>query len=197
MITQGQPLIGILIFDRIEVLDFAGPYEVFAMARRESGGTPIFQVTTVAPREEVTCEGGLCVRAGALLDGCPALEALIVPGGPGAREVGDDTPAMIDFIKTQSTRVKVVASVCTGAYLLGRAGLLDGKRATTHPWRVESMRAEFPASKVMTSKLVDEGAVITSGGVASGIDLALYLLERWAGKDARRREAWRLDGPWT
>lgn len=194
---DGRPVIGILIFDRVEVLDFAGPFEVLAMARREQGGTPFFQVITVAPREEVTCEGGLKVRAGALLEACPKLTALIVAGGPGAREATEDTAALVSFLKAQREQCKLVASVCTGAYLLARAGLLDGKRATTHPWRVESFRAEFPAIKVTSSKLVDEGEVITAGGVTSGIDLALYLLERWEGKEARRREAWRLDGPWT
>jgi transcriptional regulator GlxA family with amidase domain len=197
IVEDGRPVIGILLFDRVEVLDFAGPFEVLAMSRREQGGTPFFRVITVAPREDVTCEGGLSVRAGTVLETCPSLTALIVPGGPGAREVTEDTAALVGFIKAQRERVKLFASVCTGSYLLARAGLLDGKRATTHPWRMESFRAEFPAVKVITGKLVDEGEVITSGGVASGIDLALHLLERWEGKDARRREAWRLDGPWS
>jgi transcriptional regulator GlxA family with amidase domain len=198
MLTEDdRPLIGILIFDRVEVLDFAGPFEVLAMARREQGGTPFFRVITVAPREEVTCEGGLKVSASAVLDACPPLTALIVAGGPGAREMTADTAALVSFIKAQREPGTLVASVCTGAYLLARAGLLDGKRATTHPWRVESFRAEFPAIKVINSKLVEEGEVITAGGVTSGIDLALSLLERWQGKEARRREAWRLDGPWT
>jgi transcriptional regulator GlxA family with amidase domain len=198
MSAEGSQLtVGILIFDRVEVLDFAGPYEVLAMAKKEQGGKPFFQIVTLAPREEITCEGGLRVRAGALLAACPPLDALIVAGGPGAREVLEDTPAMVEFLKAQRSQVKLVASVCTGSYLLARAGLLDGKRATTHPWRTESLRAEFPAVKVITSKLVDDGDVITAGGVASGIDLGLYLLERWEGKEARRREAWRLDGPWS
>jgi transcriptional regulator GlxA family with amidase domain len=192
-----QRRVGILIFDRVEVLDFAGPYEVLAMARRERGGEPFFEVVTLAPREEITCEGGLIVRPGALLDACPPLDALIVAGGPGAREVLEDTPAILEFLKAQRSKVKLIASVCTGSYLLARAGLLDGKRATTHPWRMESFRSEFPEVKAITSKLVDEGDVITAGGVASGVDLGLYLLERWQGKEARRHEAWRLDGPWT
>jgi transcriptional regulator GlxA family with amidase domain len=90
-----------------------------------------------------------------------------------------------------------VASVCTGAFLLGRAGLLDGRRATTHTSALARLRSEFPAASVVEAKVVDEGAILTAAGVSSGIDLALHLLQRWFGPEARARAAANLDGPWV
>ncbi len=90
-----------------------------------------------------------------------------------------------------------MASVCTGAFLLGRAGLLDGHRVTTHTSALEPLRLEFPGADVVAAKVVDEGAILTAAGVSSGIDLALHLLERWFGVEARSRATANLDGPWS
>jgi len=190
-----RPVIAILLFDRVEVLDFAGPYEVFAAARDESGEL-YTEVFTVADRQEVKCYGGLRVITDATFDACPAYAALIVPGGSGARERTPSQESIINFIQNQKGSTKLIASVCTGSFLLARAGLLDGRRATTHRNRLDLFRDEFPAVRVEKGKIIDEGQIITAGGVSSGIDLALYLLERWFGRDARSREARRLDGPW-
>ena len=188
---QRTPVVGILIFDDVEVLDFAGPFEVLSAASRCT-------TLTVAPSQEVRCVGGLRVKADHTLEDCPPLDALIVPGGPGARENLPEAQApLLRFIQDQSRRTGIVASVCTGAFLLGRAGLLDGRRATTHSARLELFAAEFPGVLLEQSKVVDLGAVATSAGVSSGIDLALHLLERWFGPEARRAEARVLDGPWV
>jgi transcriptional regulator GlxA family with amidase domain len=190
-----QPVVGVLLFNQIEVLDFAGPYEVFAAARDQSERT-FFRVLTVAEQREVTCFGGLQVMANATFADCPELDILIVPGGPGAR-TPERQAGMIRFVQDQSQRVALIASVCTGAFILARAGLLNGRKATTHSGRIDTFRAEFPEVTAVVAKLVDEGTVITAAGVSSGIDLALYLLERWFGPSAREREARRLEGPWT
>jgi transcriptional regulator GlxA family with amidase domain len=190
-----RPVIAILLFDGVEVLDFAGPYEVFAAARDESGER-YTEVFTVADRREVKCHGGLRVITEATCDACPPYDVLIVPGGPGARERSASQESIIHFIQKQKGNAKLIASVCTGSFLLARAGLLEGRRATTHPNRLELFRDEFPTVRVEQGKIIDEGQVITAGGVSSGIDLALYFLERWCGRDARLREARRLDGPW-
>jgi len=195
LVKLERPVIAILLFDRVEVLDFAGPYEVFAAARDESG-EPYTEVFTVADRREVKCYGGLRVITDATFDACPPFVVLIVPGGPGAREKSASQKSILDFIRKQKGNTKLIASVCTGSFLLARAGLLDGRRATTHPNRLELFRGEFPTVRVEKGKIIDEGQIITAGGVSSGIDLALYLLERWFGRDARLREARRLDGPW-
>lgn len=190
-----QPVVAFLLFDGVEVLDFAGPYEVFAAARNETGN-PYCKVFTVAGRAEVKCHGGLRVLADATFNTSPTCDVLVVPGGPGAREGNDEQEALLQFVQKHKNTNALIASVCTGAFLLARAGLLDGKRATTHSQRLELFADEFPKVRVESSKIVDEGDVITAGGVASGIDLALHLIERWFGIEGRRREARRLDGPW-
>jgi len=190
------PRVGILLFEQVEPLDFAGPYEVLACSRDAEGG-PRFAVRTLAPTREVTCMGGLRVLADDLLAEAPPLDILIAPGGPGAREPVGDAAPVLTFLREQATRLQVLASVCTGSYWLARAGLLEGREATTHSLRLADFAAKFPAVLVVGEKIVDRGAVITAGGVASGIDLGLHLLERFHGPEARRREAVRLDGPWT
>jgi transcriptional regulator GlxA family with amidase domain len=188
--------VGILLYDDVEVLDFAGPYEVCS-GTRDPSGRPYVAVVTVGTRNEVRCRGGLRVRSDHLFEDCPALDALIVPGGPGADErtpIQDEL--ILPFLRERARSTATVASVCTGAFLLGRAGLLDGRRATTHSSALEALSMEFPAIDVVAAKVVDEGPILTAAGVSSGIDLALHLFERWFGPTARARAAQGLDGPW-
>jgi transcriptional regulator GlxA family with amidase domain len=190
-----RPVVAMLLFDDVEVLDFAGPFEVFAASRNESGETNT-TIFTVAGQPEVKCYGGLRVIADARLDSCPPFDVLIVPGGPGARIQSQSQKPLIEFIASYQDKTSVIASVCTGSFLLARTGLLDGRRATTHSAWLSVFAAEFPAVQAEASKIVDEGRILTAGGVTSGIDLGLYLLERWFGTEARKREARRLEGPW-
>ncbi len=190
-----RPRIAILLFPDVEVLDWAGPYEVLTGAK-DSGGNYCCQVITVAQQAEVLCHGGVRIKPEIRYELCPSLDALIVPGGPGARGSGNQD-TLLRFIREQQRQSKIVASVCTGAFLLARAGLLEGHKATTHHQRREQFRAEFPGIELVEEKVVDEGAIITAAGVSSGIDLALYLLERWFGAEVRRQEAQRLEGPWS
>ena len=193
----GRPLAGILLFDDIEVLDFAGPYEVCS-GTLDPDGRPYVDVVTVGSGPLVTCRGGLRVQPDHGLDGCPALDVLIVPGGPGADErTPDQDELILPFLRARAPVTPIVASVCTGAFLLGRAGLLDGRRATTHSQALPALRAEFPAVEVIEGKVVDEGDLLTAAGVSSGIDLVLHLFERWFGPEARARAARGLDGPWS
>ncbi len=192
-----RPLVGILLFDEVEVLDFAGPFEVFS-GTTAPDGDPYVDLLTVGPTRDIECHGGLRVQVGHLVTGCPPLDALIVPGGPGA---DDRTPVqdavLLPFLRERGQTTPTVASVCTGAFLLARAGLLDGRRATTHSQALPALRAEFPGIDVVGGKIVDEGPVLSAAGVSSGIDLALHLYERWFGPEARARAAAGLDGPWT
>jgi len=184
----------VLLFEQVEVLDFAGPFEVFGQARTLDG-EPCFSVTTLAAAPEVTCVDGLKVRPHLTLDQAPELDILVVPGGPGARQpVGPDP--MLEFIKQRADRLQVLGSVCTGAFLLAQAGLLGGLSVATHPRHRERLATEHPGVRVVNERLVDQGRVITAGGVASGVDLALHLVERYYGWETRRQEAIRLDGPW-
>ena len=191
-----RPLVGILLFDDVEVLDFAGPYEVCS-GTSDPSGHPYVDIVTLGPRSEISCHGGLRVRPDHTIEDCPPLDALIVPGGPGADErtpVQDEL--ILPFLRVRAGSTATVASVCTGAFLLGRAGLLDGRRATTHSAALEALRTEFPGTEVVVAKVVDEGAIVTAAGVSSGIDLGLHLFERWFGTAVRERAAQGLDGPW-
>jgi transcriptional regulator GlxA family with amidase domain len=186
-----------LLFDRVEVLDFAGPYEVLSQARSDNG-EPCLKVVTVAARPEVHCNGGLRVLVDSTIEDCPPLDALVVPGGPGADYRTDEQEnALIPFIRQRAPETKLVASVCTGAFILGRTGLLDGRNATTHSSLLADFRAEFPQVHSVAAKVVDQGPIVTAAGVSSGIDLALHLLERWFGPSVRQGSARNLDGVWS
>jgi len=185
---------GVLLFPQVEVLDFAGPFEVLARSTDEAG-RPCFQAFILGPTPEVECMDGLVVRPHFTLEAAPELDILVVPGGPGAREPQSLEP-VLSFIKARAAQVQVMASVCTGSYWLARAGLLDGQSATTHTLRLDDFAAAFPSIKVVRQKIVELERIITAGGVASGVDLGLHLVERFFGEKARRREAVRLDGPW-
>jgi transcriptional regulator GlxA family with amidase domain len=194
---DNRPTVGILLFDRVEVLDFAGPYEVLSQAKHDDGD-PVLRVLTVASGPEVRCNGGLRVLVDTTIESCPPLDALIIPGGPGADYRTDEQEhALIPFIRRRATETKLVASVCTGAFILGRTGLLDGHPATTHSALLEPFGEEFPAIDAVAAKVVDQDNLVTAAGVSSGIDLSLHLLERWFGPTVRRRSARNLDGAWT
>jgi transcriptional regulator GlxA family with amidase domain len=197
MTAPHRPLVGILLFDDVEVLDFTGPYEVCS-GTLGPDGEPYVDVVTVGTVPSIRCRGGLRVTADHTLADCPPLDALIVPGGPGADDrtaVQDDL--ILPFLRQRAMETPTVASVCTGAFLMARAGLLEGRRATTHSDAIHALRAEFPGLEVVAAKVVDEGAILTASGVSSGIDLLLHLFERWFGPEARQRAARGLDGPWT
>ena len=191
-----QPLVGILLYDDVEVLDFAGPYEVLS-ATLDDARVPYCRVVTLGSRHEVRARGGLRVNVDHLLADAPALDALVVPGGPGADDPTEEQARhLLPFLRARAAATPLIASVCTGAFLLGRAGLLAGGRATTHTDALPAFRREFPDVAVVAEKVVDEGSVLTAMGVSSGIDLALHLLRRWFGEEARARGARDLDGPW-
>ena len=142
--------VGILIFPAVEVLDFCGPYEVFSVTRlneerRREESSP-FEVLLVAQRAEpVVATGGLRVIPDVTLETCPPLDILVVPGGWGTRKEIDNQ-RLLTWIADRAKQVETLTSVCTGAMLLGQAGLLDGRRATTH-WRsLGRMRQSFPGS---------------------------------------------------
>ncbi|WP_027184168.1 DJ-1/PfpI family protein [Desulfovibrio inopinatus] len=186
--------IGILLFHDVEVLDFAGPYEVFSCARNEENA-PYFQLATVTEQNPVMCRGGLTVTSQYTFDNAPHFDVLIIPGGPGARAV--PSPALDTYVRKVSDSGCILATVCTGAYILAHLGLLDGKQATTHTAWQADLAHRFSEITVVSDKIVDAGRIITAGGVTTGIELGLHLLERYFGSEARRREAIRLDGPFV
>ncbi len=185
---------GILIYDNVEVLDFTGPFEVFSVVRHDEA--PLItdpcavRILLVAETTgPVTAMGGMKAVPDFDFATCPPLDVLIVPGGPGER-AEHDNPATLEFLRTRAPETKITASVCTGAFLLGKAGLLDGRRATTHFMSIMRMRGMFPGVEVLQDvRYVDEGDVITSAGISAGIDMTLHILGRLLGEDAVRSAA--------
>jgi transcriptional regulator GlxA family with amidase domain len=186
--------VGILIFPQVEVLDFCGPFEVLSVvrldeSRRREQPSP-FDVFLVAERAEpITANGGLRVLPDYALANCPLLDILVVPGGWGVRQEIANT-ALLAWIAERGRQVETLAAVCTGSMLLGQAGLLDGKHATTHWGSLNWMRQSFPGVTVEDQlRFVEDGHVITSAGVSAGIDMALRLVARYHGEDIARATA--------
>jgi transcriptional regulator GlxA family with amidase domain len=182
--------VGILIFEDVEVLDFAGPFEVFSRTRlhpgpdsRRTEDSAPFQVFTVARSiAPLTATGGLVVTPRYSFANVPRIDFLVVPGGFGTRALLKDDKT-IDWIRRTAVNVRQLTSVCTGSLLLAQAGLLRGRRATTH-WGALDLLAGIDAGVQVDRerRVVDDGGVITSAGVASGIDMAFYVVERVCGK---------------
>src|SRR5918993_259834 len=194
--------VGILIFPDVEILDFCGPFEVFASASLPAAiddgpETRLFEVFTVAERPEViTCRGGLLVQPNHTLDNHPPLDVVVIPGGYGTRRE-QENPVVRDWIARQRQTGAMTTSVCTGAFLLGAAGLLDGLRATTHWTTIEGLRGSLPATNVLAGvRVVDEGEIITSAGVSAGIDMALHVVRRLHGEEVARRTARDMEYDW-
>ena len=187
--------VGILIFPDVEILDFCGPFEVFASATlpaHTDGGpeTRLFEVFTIAERSEfVACRGGLLVQPNHTLDDHPPLDLMVIPGGYGTRREREN-PVILDWIARQRRTGALTTSVCTGAFLLGAAGLLDGLRATTHWTTIDGLRTGLPTTEVLAdARVVDEGEIITSAGVSAGIDMALHVVARLHGEEVARHTA--------
>ncbi|HXU22584.1 MAG TPA: DJ-1/PfpI family protein [Tepidiformaceae bacterium] len=177
--------IAIVLFDGAEELDWAGPWEVFTMLAQVEEGS--CEVCTVSEHGgEVRCAKGLRVLADHSFDACPKSDILVIPGGQGTR-VEDKNRAMLDFVRRMDATTEVTSSVCTGAFVLESAGLLTGKRATTHWGSIERLRARGTVEVLEDTRFVDEGHIVTAAGVSAGIDMSLHLVGRlWSPEVARR-----------
>lgn len=190
------------MFDDVEVLDFAGPYEVFTTATRmrarvDAQAPPLFKVFTIGrTRAALHARAGLGVFPDYDFTSHPPVDVLVIPGGVVTAELA--RPEVTAWIAAASARSAITASVCTGAFLLARAGLLDGRPATTHWEDIDDLRTMFPAVTVETGRRwVDIGKVVTSGGISAGIDMSLHLVERIAGRDLALRTARQMEFDWT
>lgn len=181
-----------VIFDRMTALDFIGIYD--PLTRLKSMKIkPEFEWNVCAFTSEARDDLGLRILPDTVGGSLAAYDLIVVPGGMGTRALQYDK-AFVQWLKTAEP-VKLKASVCTGALLLGAAGFLKGRRATTHPGAYEELRPYCAA--VIEERVVDEGDIVTAGGVTAGIDLGLYLVERFAGAEARTRVARQMDYPYT
>jgi transcriptional regulator GlxA family with amidase domain len=176
--------VAILVFDDVEVLDFAGPFEVFAVTDELRSHTA-FNVSIVAPVPgAVRARNGLRVVPDHVIDDCPPPQVLVVPGGSGTRALlGNDV--LIAWIRARHGAAEVTMSVCTGALLLAKAGILDGRRVTTHHQVIDTLRMLAPKAIVEPgARFHDTGNIITAAGISAGIDSSLHLVGRLLGDDA-------------
>jgi transcriptional regulator GlxA family with amidase domain len=178
--------IEVLIFPAVQLLDVTGPVQVFASANdlaANSGGAPPYRVKLVTQGDDsVRSSAGVVLTAVPLSRRSEGLDTLLVAGGEGA-EAASDKPLLIKWVRERATRARRVASVCTGAFVLAAAGLLDGRRAATHWKDCARLAQRFPAVRVEPDPIfVCDGPVWTSAGVTAGIDLALALVEEDLGR---------------
>jgi len=188
--------VAILLFDDVEVLDFAGPFEVFAVTRWQAEEKP-FHVSLVAENPgPVIARNRLSINPHYTLTAMPPADIVLVPGGFGTRREMHN-PVILDWLCDQAQQVELMLSVCTGSLVLARAGLLDGLPATTHHLRYGLLRDCAPACFVKEDqRVVDAGRVVTSGGIAAGIDMSFHVVARLLGEDVARETAGYMEYPW-
>jgi transcriptional regulator GlxA family with amidase domain len=196
--------VGILLFAGVEVLDFAGPFEVFSRTRlipgvesRRSDASAPFRVFTVAKKDApVTTTGELKVMPHYAFRTAPPIDLLVVPGGYGTRALLNDKHTL-DWIRKTAAMATKVTSVCTGSLLLAQSGLLDGRRATTHWGALDLLQEISDSRRAAVSvqrdlRFVDDG-VITSAGVSAGIDMALHVVQQICGARVAAETAHYMD----
>ncbi|WP_058301261.1 DJ-1/PfpI family protein [Gorillibacterium timonense] len=193
--TRRVRKVAILLFDDIEVLDFAGPYEVFAMAGKQGGD---FELYTVAEEARiVTAVGGLRLVPDYAIGGCPVPDLLIVPGGMGTRREISNRK-LLDWIAATASECELLLSVCTGALLLAAAGLLDGLEITTHHASIPLLRELAPRSAKIRedARYTDNGHILLSAGVSAGIDISLHAIEKLLGEERALLAAGQMEYDW-
>lgn len=194
--------VGIFLFSEIEVLDFAGPFEVFTTATRVAARQnpqhePVFSVFSIAETQQtVRARAGLQFVPDFSFDAHPPIDLLIIPGGVVSAELAK--PDVIDWISRSVVSATITASVCTGAFLLAKAGVLSSQQATTHWEDIDDLKNAFPSLDVINDvRWVDEGSVVTSAGISAGIDMSLHLVSRIAGIQLAERTARQMEFEWT
>jgi transcriptional regulator GlxA family with amidase domain len=182
--------LAIVLFNEVEVLDFAGPFEVFSVAGLRGPGAAPFKVFTVAEQAQISARNGLRILPDYTFDTCPSADMILVPGGggyhPDGRPFGSrremDNPVMLEWVQKMAASAEYVLSVCTGSMILANAGLLKGLKTTTHFKAIDSLRELAPTTEVLEDvRYVDNGRVICSAGVSAGIDMSYYVLSKLHG----------------
>ena len=182
--------VGFVVFPGLEILDLAGPAEVFAATRA-------FDPFTIGlTPEAVLAQGFVTILPERTFDNCPVPHVLVIPGGD--IEPAASNPDFLAWVARAAKEAEIVMSVCTGAFVLAHAGVLDGLAATTWHGRIERLREQAPRTKVLENvRIVDNGRVITTAGVSAGIDGALHVVDRLLGREAAERAAAYMEYPWT
>lgn len=197
MVAVSHRTVAILAFDDMEVLDFAGPYEVFNVAGELGEGHPfrVFSVgLTGAP---AVGRGGFTVLPTYALVDAPPSDLLVVPGGAGTRRLTRDE-RLLGWVRDRAAEVELLLSVCTGALVLGAAGLLERRAATTHHDAYDELAAVSPTTNVVRGQrfVRSSDTVLTSAGVSAGVDLALHAVQLLAGQETRDRTVAEMEWMW-
>lgn len=179
--------VGIFLFDNVELLDFAGPYEVFSVTS-ELNDHQLFRVFTIAEdRAAVKSVNGLRTEADYGLGDHPPVDILVLPGGIGTRAAYKNA-AVLDWVRRTAAGARIAMSVCSGARFLGAVGLLDGCAAVTHHSVLDNLKEIAPAAVIdAEARFTDNGKVMTSGGISAGIDLSLHIVEKLCGKETANK----------
>lgn len=181
--------VSILMFDEVEVLDFAGPFEVFSISKNMDD-EPLFDVSTIAVTKKcLKARNGLQITADKHRSELTQTDILIVPGGMGTRPLVHHDE-LIDWIKTTDAMTELTLSVCTGALLLAKAGLLANQAATTHHHAFDLLAEIDPTIDIKRDeRFVDNGSIVTSGGISAGIDMSFHVLEKLHGAEIANKTA--------
>ena len=200
-------IVGILIFDDVEILDVAGPFEVFAVTRlneeqRLQQSSPFKVYLISETNKQIIAIGGLRLTPDVTISECPELDLLIIPGGLGTRKESKNK-ILLNWISNQFSTItntddRLIASVCTGSSLLGKAGLLDGRDATTH-WRAfDFLQESAPKARILKNvRFTLTEPIYTSAGVSAGIDLALHIVSHFFGNEVVQDTAHYMEYPYT
>lgn len=192
--------VGILVFPEVEVLDFAGPFEVFSVASRVAaralGAVAPFKVSLIgARRDTIVARHGMGIVPHHGFDDAPPVDVLIVAGGVVDQPLAD--AATLDWVQRTDEKAALTASVCTGAFILAKAGLLNGLSVTTHWEDIADLRAAFPGLDVVEGvPYVDQGRLVTSGGISAGIGMSLHLVRRILGAPLANGTARQMEYDW-
>jgi putative intracellular protease/amidase/YHS domain-containing protein len=177
--------VAILVHDGVELLDFAGPGEVFAATDL---GRAYKVLLVAADAKPITSQGFVTITPNCTFADCPQPDVIVLPGGTTVEALKD--PRLVAWLKQAEPKAEVVLSVCTGAFILGEAGLLEGKEATTHWGSIEALTKKYPKTKVHADRrYVDNGKIVTAAGVSAGIDASLHIVERLLGKEVAQTTA--------
>ena len=189
--------VGIYIYDQAEVLDFSGPFEVFSTASRVCKNDNPFDVFLISESgNAISARAGYRVLPSYGFNDHPMIDVLIVAGGVHSNEMNKSQ--VIEWIYQQSIHASITASVCTGAFLLAKAKVLKEHKVTTHWEDIAHLGSEFPQLDIIENvRWVDEGNIITSGGISAGIDMSLHLVSRLHSNDLAEKTARQMDFLWT
>jgi transcriptional regulator GlxA family with amidase domain len=189
--------VAIFVFDEVEVLDFAGPFEVFGVTGWRTPPQPFDVFLVAADDRRVTARNGLEVIARHTFADCPPIDILVIPGGWGSRTqlARDD---VITWVRSTAASAQLTTSVCSGALILAKSGQLRDGPATTHHGAYDELRALDPSINVIEGvKMVDRGGVVTSGGISAGIDMSLGVVARLLGSAIAQETADYMEYDWT